>query len=105
MKNAGYETDDQLKADYEAHIAAEGERLKPEDGKFSAFMPVVLPNEMTFDVARLKELATQTDVALITIGRGSGEFLDRESANFYLSKEKQQLMQEGGGSIECRRCH
>lgn len=94
LKNAGYETDDQLKADYEAHIAAEGERLKPEDGKFSAFMPVVLPNEMTFDVARLKELATQTDVALITIGRGSGEFLDRESANFYLSKEKQQLMQD-----------
>lgn len=94
LKNAGYETDDQLKADYEAHIAAEGERLKPEDGKFSAFMPIVLPNEMTFDVARLKELATQTDVALITIGRGSGEFLDRESANFYLSKEKQQLMQD-----------
>lgn len=94
LKNAGYETDDQLKADYEAHIAAEGERLKPEDGKFSAFMPVVLPNEMTFDVPRLKELATQTDVALITIGRGSGEFLDRESANFYLSKEKQQLMQD-----------
>lgn len=94
LKNAGYETDDQLKADYEAHIAAEEERLKPEDGKFSAFMPVVLPNEMTFDVARLKELATQTDVALITIGRGSGEFLDRESANFYLSKEKQQLMQD-----------
>lgn len=94
LKNAGYETDDRLKADYEAHIAAEEERLKPEDGKFSAFMPVVLPDEMTFDVARLKELAAQTDVALITIGRGSGEFLDRESANFYLSKEKQQLMQD-----------
>ena len=94
LKNAGYETDDRLKADYEAHIAAEQERLKPEDGKFSAFMPVVLPQEMTFEEARLKELAAQSDMALITIGRGSGEFLDRESANFYLSKEKRQLMQD-----------
>ena len=94
LKNAGYKTDDKLKADYEAHIAAEEERLKPEGGKFSAFMPVVLPDEMTFDAARLKELAAQTDVALITIGRGSGEFLDRESANFYLSKENLQLVQD-----------
>lgn len=94
LKNAGYETDDRLKADYEAHIATEQERLKPEDGKFSAFMPVVLPREMTFEEARLKELAAQSDMALITIGRGSGEFLDRESANFYLSKEKRQLMQD-----------
>lgn len=68
LKNAGYKTDDKLKADYEAHIAAEEERLKPEGGKFSAFMPVVLPDEMTFDAARLKELAAQTDVALITMG-------------------------------------
>ncbi len=94
LKNAGYKTDDKLKADYEAHIAAEEERLKPEGGKFSAFMPIVLPDEMTFDAARLKELAAQTDVALITIGRGSGEFLDRESANFYLSKENLQLVQD-----------
>lgn len=94
LKNAGYETDDRLKADYEAHIVAEQERLKPEDGKFSAFMPVVLPREMTFEEARLKELAAQSDMALITIGRGSGEFLDRESANFYLSKEKRLLMQD-----------
>lgn len=94
LKNAGYKTDDKLKADYEAHIAAEEERLKSEGGKFSAFMPVVLPDEMTFDAARLKELAAQTDVALITIGRGSGEFLDRESANFYLSKENLQLVQD-----------
>lgn len=94
LKNAGYETDEQLKADYEAHIAAEKERLMPKDEKYSAFMPVVLPEEMVFDAARLKELAAKMDVALITIGRGSGEFLDRESANFNLSKENRQLVQD-----------
>lgn len=94
LKNAGYETDEQLKTDYESHIASEKERLAPKDGNFSAFMPVVLPEEMPLDVARIKKLAEQMDVALITIGRGSGEFLDRESANFYLSKTKQQLLQD-----------
>lgn len=94
LKNAGYETDDQLKAEYEAHIAAEKKRLKPDGEKYSAFLPEVLPTELVFDAARLKELASKMDVALITIGRGSGEFLDRESSNFYLSKEKQQLMQD-----------
>lgn len=94
LKNAGYETDEQLKTDYESHIASEKERLAPKDGNFSAFMPVVLPEEMPLNVARIKKLAEQMDVALITIGRGSGEFLDRESANFYLSKTKQQLLQD-----------
>ncbi len=94
LKNAGYETDESLKAAYETHIAVEKERLEPKDGKYSAFMPVVLPTEMVIDANHLKELAGQSDVALITIGRGSGEFLDRESANFYLSKQNQQLLSD-----------
>lgn len=94
LKNADYMTDERLEADYQAHIAAEEERLKQEDGNLSAFMPVALPNEMTFDAARLQELAAKSDVALITFGRGSGEFLDRESSDFYLSKNERQLLQD-----------
>lgn len=94
LKNGGYETDDNLKADYEQHIAAEKERLKPEDGKFSAFMPVVLPEEKTFSDAQLKALANRMDVALITVGRGSGEFLDRESSNFNLSDANMKLISD-----------
>lgn len=94
LKNAGYETDEQLKKEYETHIAAEKIRLTPKEGKYSAFMPVVLPVEKVFESSRLKSLAAQMDIAFITIGRGSGEFLDRESSNFYLSKENQQLIQD-----------
>lgn len=94
LKNGGYETDDSLKADYEQHIAAEKESLKPEDGQFSAFMPVVLPKEKTFSDARLKELANRMDVALITVGRGSGEFLDRESSSFNLSDANKKLISD-----------
>ena len=94
LKNGGYETDDNLKADYEQHIAAEKERLKPEDGQFSAFMPIVLPEEKTFSEAQLRELANRMDVALITVGRGSGEFLDRESSNFNLSEANTKLISD-----------
>ncbi|MDO4164254.1 MAG: glycoside hydrolase family 3 C-terminal domain-containing protein [Bacteroides sp.] len=94
LKNAGYETDEQLKAEYEAHIQAEKERQKAASGDFAQYMPVVLPKEKVFSPARIKQLAESMDVALITIGRGSGEFLDRESSNFYLSREKQQMIQD-----------
>lgn len=94
LKNAGYETDEQLKKEYEMHIAAEKIRLTPKKEKYSAFMPVILPVEKVFETSRLKDLAAQMDIAFITIGRGSGEFLDRESSNFYLSKENQQLIQD-----------
>ncbi len=94
LKNGGYETDDNLKADYEQHIASEKKRIKPDDSQFSAFMPVVLPEEKTFSDERLKELANNMDVALITIGRGSGEFLDRESSSFNLSDANKKLISD-----------
>ena len=93
LKNAGYVTDDALEAKYKAHIAAEKERLKP-TGKdpYAAFMPVVLPEEMEISTAELTTQAAKADAAIITLGRGSGEFRDRASSGFDLSKAEQQLI-------------
>ena len=93
LKNAGYATDDALEAKYKAHIAAEKERLKP-TGKdpYAAFMPVVLPEEMEISTAELTAQAAKADAAIITLGRGSGEFRDRASSGFDLSKAEQQLI-------------
>lgn len=93
LKNAGYATDDALEAKYKAHIAAEKERLKP-TGKdpYAAFMPVVLPEEMEISAAELTAQAAKADAAIITLGRGSGEFRDRASSGFDLSKAEQQLI-------------
>ena len=93
LKNAGYATDDALEAKYKAHIAAEKERLKP-TGKdpYAAFMPVVLPEEMEISTAELTAQAAKADAAIITLGRGSGEFRDRASSGFDLSKKEQQLI-------------
>ena len=93
LKNAGYVTDDALEARYKAHIAAEKERLKPSDkDPYAAFLPIVLPEEMEISEAELQAQAARADVAVITIGRGSGEFRDRESSGFDLSKKEHRLI-------------
>ena len=100
LKNAGYEIDDQLAAEYQAHIAAEKARLKPSDERMVVFMPVVLPDEMVPTGAQLSRQAQWGDIAIITLGRGSGEFRDRPSANFDLSRQEQALI----GNV-CRAFH
>lgn len=94
LKNAGYSVDETLKAEYEAHIANEKKNMKPIEGPFAQYMPQQLPGEKNFSADRLNALATQMDVAMITIGRASGEFADRPSADFYLTKANQQLIKD-----------
>ena len=93
LQNAGYVTDAALEARYKAHIAAEKERLKP-SGKdpYAAFMPVVLPEEMVLGDDELQACAVRADVAVITIGRGSGEFRDRASSGFDLNRKEHRLI-------------
>lgn len=94
LKNAGFVTDTALQAAYEKHIAAENDKNKPEPGRFSAFMPKKLPEEMLIPAADFARQAEESDIALITIGRMSGEFLDRESGDFYLSDNNRKLIDD-----------
>ena len=90
LKNAGYMVDDALKAVYEEYLKVEKERLsKIERGMF---MPDVRPAEMLLTSQMVKEQVTKSDVALVTIGRTSGEFLDRETSDFNISKEETQML-------------
>lgn len=94
LKNAGYSVDETLKAEYEAHIANEKKNMKPIEGPFAQYMPQQLPGEKNFSTDRLNALAAQMDVAMITVGRASGEFADRPSADFYLTDANQQLIKD-----------
>lgn len=91
LNNAGYVVDDALKASYEKYIAVEKERLSKE--KKDWFMPDARPAEMTVAPQEIQAQAAKADVALVTLGRTSGEFLDRKLSDFNLSKEEQQLLQ------------
>ena len=95
LKNAGYIIDNTLKVAYEKHIAAENKRNTPDkSNKYATFMPLPRPTEMIFSQQTLKEQAVKSDVALITLGRTSGEFLDRKLNDFNLSKEEQQMLKD-----------
>ncbi len=93
LQNAGYQLDAKLGSDYKAHIEAERAKAENSDNPLAKFLPTPRPGEMTIDRARMADLAAANDVALITIGRNSGEFLDRTPADFDLSTAEKLLIE------------
>ena len=104
LKNGGYIISDELKSAYETYIAdskkkAEEELAKkaekdPKMAQLVKFLPGTLPAEKLFSADELTKQAEASDVAVITIGRISGEFLDRNVANFNLNDSEMKLIQQ-----------
>lgn len=90
LNNAGYVVDEGLKNNYETYLAVEKQRLAKEKKEW--FMPDTRPAEMALPAEVIREQAAKADVALITLGRTSGEFLDRQVADFNLTKEEQAML-------------
>jgi hypothetical protein len=57
---------------------------------------------MAVSAAEIAEQATKNDVAIITIGRISGEFYDRKSSDFWLSEVEEQLISEVAEAFHAR---
>ena len=104
MKNGGYDVIEgpkqtyeklwsELKAAREAEIA-EIEKTDKERAAFMRMTPAPLPAEYVFSADELTEQAAQADVAVITIGRISGEFYDRKSTDFNLSSSERKLIEQ-----------
>ncbi len=104
LKNGGYVISDELKKTYEAYIAdckkkAEAEleekaKKDPKNAMLVKFLPGTLPAEKLFSADELNAQVAQADVAVITIGRISGEFLDRKVADFNLNDSEMKLIQQ-----------
>jgi beta-glucosidase len=93
LTNAGYKLNAELSTQYEIHIAAENEKNKPDpNNKFAMFLPKIRPAELVFNTKELAKTAAESDIALITIGRTSGEFADRTLSDFSLTAAEQQLL-------------
>lgn len=95
LKNANFQVNEELKDTYQKYIAEENERNKPKgDNPMVKFLPTPLPTEMELPASQLNNYAAQTDIAMITLGRMSGEFLDRKISDFNLSKEETKLISD-----------
>ena len=104
LKNGGYIVSDELKTAYEKYIADAKEAQKKaieemakkdkQAAMLASFMPGNLPTEKQFTAEELTAQAETSDIALITIGRISGEFLDRKAADFNLNDSEMKLIQQ-----------
>jgi beta-glucosidase len=89
LKAAGFKVDDSLAARYIRHITGEKAR-RPERRRFMPAEPVP---EMELDKDSISGIAGRTGMALITIGRNSGEFRDRTVEDFYLGETEKELIE------------
>ena len=94
LSNAGFKTDKKLEEAYRAYLKNYYDNLPKSDGPMSAFLPAQLPDEMAVDPKDITRQAEELDMALITIGRQSGEFLDRTSSDFVLSPANKKLISD-----------
>ena len=104
LKNGDYAVSDDLKQAYEQfwsdyHKAreaeiAEIEKTDKQRAMMMKFLPSGLPAEKQFTAAELETQAAKADIAVLTIGRISGEFFDRKSADFNLSDSERKLIEQ-----------
>ncbi|NDV57037.1 beta-glucosidase [Bacteroides sp. 519] len=96
LENAGYKYDRELKDRYEKHIQQENEKNKPDaDDSLAPFLPGTRPTEILPEQSLLRKQAKDADIALITIGRATGEFVDRKvEDDFKLTLSEQKLIED-----------
>ena len=92
MRSAGYEVYKPLISTYTKHIADEEKRLFPEGRPPFSLLPPARADEKQFTADELNVIIEGSDVAIISLGRKSGEAADRSEADFYLKDGEKQLI-------------
>ena len=92
MRSAGYEVYKPLIDTYTKHLAAEEKRLFPEGRPPFSLLPPARADEKQFTADELNAAIEGSDVAIISLGRKSGEAADRSETDFYLKEGEKQLI-------------
>ena len=95
MQNAGYKLDSEIEKIYNDYKAAEIAKRPKSDNPMMAFMNQAQIPEFVPEKSLIEKKAKESDVALITIGRNSGEFTDRTlDGDFLLTAEEKELIKQ-----------
>jgi beta-glucosidase len=102
LLGAGYRIDETLNGLYTKYLAdcqaakkAKADslmKIDPMKAFMTVFLPGDRPEEPLMDAASLEKEASTADVAVITLGRISGEFLDRKLSQYNLTEREHQLI-------------
>ena len=92
MRAAGYEVYKPLIGTYTKHIADEEKRLFPNGRPQFSLLPPARAEEKQFTADELNAAIEGSDVAIISLGRKSGEAADRPKSDFYLKEGEAQLI-------------
>lgn len=89
LQNNGYNVSEELEQTYLDYIASEKAKMGQE-----SFWYVPIVGEMDVELTSIQKMAQNSDAALITIGRSSGEGSDRklEGGDYYLSETEMNLI-------------
>ncbi len=94
LTNAGYQVNAAAKNIYENHKNANPKSFKKPEGFEAMFKPYA-PPEIVYTAEQLAQLASESDVAIYTIGRNSGEGGDRvENDDYLLSAVEKEMIEK-----------
>lgn len=92
LRNKGYQSDKDLLKKYSEHFSQF--RKEHANDKVDWWSTAARPNEINFSETELMQQAQTNDVAIITLGRMTGEGNDRPSSDFYLSDKEKLLIHQ-----------
>ncbi len=94
MRNAGYTVDANLIKKYKKHLADEQKRLYPKGRPPFSLTPLKRAEEFVPTADELAAQVKSNDVAILTLGRTSGEASDRRVEEFYLKDNETDLIKQ-----------
>lgn len=94
MRNAGYTVDANLIKKYKKHLADEQKRLYPKGRPPFSLTPLKRAEEFVPTAEELAAQVKSNDVAILTLGRTSGEASDRRVEEFYLKDNETALIKQ-----------
>lgn len=92
LRNAGYTVDAALVRQYKKHLADEQKRLFPNGRPPFSLTPPARAEEFIPSTEELAAQVAANDIAILTLGRTSGEASDRRVAEFYLKDNETALI-------------